>query len=251
MDKNDNFLFSKTDIKQTLDAVSTFVKNMKPFQDMVQEMMDNIRNFVRLIAEGMRPVKALEPLADNQYIIWKYMNDEFVDMVLSSNNINKTLRVYHEKEKYKSVYETTNRCCEKIHDKTLQRLFIQAVHSFKEGDTDLAVVGLVSVIDGLLALVNESTSTKIAKEFEVLVKKLEDEQLLNDSEYAMFSLFYTFEKTVEVFTAFSKFGEKEPKGLNRHWIAHGRSKRKKTKLDCVKLINLVYGIILIDEYTKE
>ncbi|MBQ8951170.1 MAG: hypothetical protein IJ065_08480 [Eubacterium sp.] len=33
----------------------------------------------------------IEPLADNQYIIWEYMDEEFVDMILSSNNINKTL----------------------------------------------------------------------------------------------------------------------------------------------------------------
>ena len=64
---------------------------MKPIQEMVQEMMNNIRNFVRLIAESMRPIKALEPLADNQYIIWEYMDEEYVDMILSSNNINKRI----------------------------------------------------------------------------------------------------------------------------------------------------------------
>lgn len=253
MNDNDDseYQFPKIDIKPALDALSTFLKNMKPVQEMVQEIMDNIRNFVRFVAEGMRPIKALEPLADNQYIIWKYMDEEFVDMVLSSNNINKTLRIYHENEKYKSVYETANRCYDKIHDKTLQRLFMQAVDSFKAGNTDLAVVGFVAVIDGLLAIVNDSTSTRIAKEFKLLVQKLEDEQLLDDTELAMFSLFYTFNKAVEIFTANSDFHGKEPKGLNRHWIAHGRSKRKKTKLDCVKLINLVYGIILIDAHTKE
>lgn len=248
---NDDSQFHKIDIKPALDALSTFVKNMKPVQEMIQEMMDNIRNFVRIIAEGMRPIKALEPLANNQYIIWKYMDEEYVDMILSSNNINKTLRYYHEKEQYKSVYETANKCSEKIHDRTLQRLFNQAVHSFKEGNTDLAVVGFVSVIDGLLAVVNDSTSTRISREFKVLVQKIKDEQGLDDKEYAMLSLFYTFDKTVEIFTANSDFNGKEPKGLNRHWIAHGRSRRKKTKLDCVKLINIVYGIILIDELYKE
>ena len=251
MNDIDDFQFSKIDIKPALDALGTFIKNMKPIQEMVQEVMDNIRNFVRLIAERMRPIKALEPLADNQYIIWEYMDEEFVDMILSSNNINKTLRFYHEKEKYNSVYETAEKCCENIHDKTLQRLFNQAVRSFKEGNTDLAVVGFVSVIDGLLAVVNDSTSTRISREFKSLVQKLENEQVLDDTEYAIFSLFYTFNKTVEIFTANSDFHGKEPKGLNRHWIAHGRSRRKKTKLDCVKLIKIIYGIILIDKHSKE
>ena len=57
----------------------------------------------------------------------------------------------------------------------------------------------------------------------------------------------TLEKTLDSFSAPSDFKGKEPKGLNRHWIAHGRATRKKTKLDCVKMINLIYGLLLIGE----
>jgi len=32
---------------------------------------------------------------------------------------------------------------------------------------------------------------------------------------------------------------------------HGRSKKKKTRLDGIKLINFLYGIILIDELVKK
>ncbi len=245
------FQFPKIDIKPIVEAISTFVSNLKPFQEMVSALKDKVRDIVDLFAESMRPIRALDPLACNQYVIWEYKDDEFINLVLSSENINKTLRLYHEKDKYHSVYETVNKCNGYINDKNLRRLFNQAVDSFMSGNTDLAVVGFVAVIDGLLALINESTSTRIAREFDALVKKLEDKQLLNDSEYAMFSLLYTFNKTVDVFTRYSQFGEKEPEGLNRHWIAHGRSKRKKTKLDCVKLINLIFGIILIDAHAKE
>ena len=66
-------------------------------------------------------------------------------------------------------------------------------------------------------------------------------------EYATLTLALTLEKTLDSFSAFSDFSKKEPKGLNRHWIAHGRSTRKKTKLDCVKMINLIYGLLLIEQ----
>lgn len=49
------------------------------------------------------------------------------------------------------------------------------------------------------------------------------------------------------FSANSEFSKKELKGLNRHWIAHGRSLKRKTKLDVVKMINLIYGMLLINE----
>ena len=48
-----------------------------------------------------------------------------------------------------------------------------------------------------------------------------------------------------------KFDDPEPKILNRHWIMHGRSLRRKTKLDCVKMIRFIYGIILLDEIAQQ
>lgn len=61
----------------------------------------------------------------------------------------------------------------------------------------------------------------------------------------------TFEKTMELFSTNFDFKGEEPKELNRHWIMHGRSRRRKTEHDCVKLIYFIYGILLIDEFGKK
>ena len=81
--------------------------------------------------------------------------------------------------------------------------------------------------------------------------KLSTDKVLNQDEYAMLALAITFEKTLDLFSSTSSFASKEPKYLNRHWIAHGRSLHKKTKLDCIKMINLIYGLLLIDKFDSE
>jgi metal-dependent hydrolase (beta-lactamase superfamily II) len=82
-------------------------------------------------------------------------------------------------------------------------------------------------------------------------KTLEDNEEIENDEFSVFALLITFRETMESFSRNSDFKKKEPKNLNRHWIMHGRSRRRKTKLDCIKTIRFIYGIILIDELSKK
>ena len=128
-----------------------------------------------------------------------------------------------------------------------KRLYSQSVNAFRNGDSDLAVTGFTSVLDGLLADISGNVTSSLKPRIDVIKQKLDNDELLNHDEYAILTLSMTLEKTLDSFSAHSDFNGKEPKGLNRHWIAHGRSTRKKTKLDCVKMINLIYGLLLIED----
>jgi hypothetical protein len=75
---------------------------------------------------------------------------------------------------------------------------------------------------------------------------------LSEDEYSLFSLYLTVDSTMNTFAASSDFGkEKEPAYINRHWTMHGRAERRKTKMDCVKLLRFLYAIILLDRIEKE
>ena len=126
-----------------------------------------------------------------------------------------------------------------------KRLYFQSVKAFRNGDSDLAVTGLTSVFDVLLTEISGNPTSSLKARVEAIKKKLKNEELLDHDEYAMITLALTLERTLDSFSANSDFKGKEPKGLNRHWIAHGRSTRKKSKIDCVKMINLIYGLLLI------
>jgi hypothetical protein len=208
-------------------------------------------------AKLSRPFSVMEKLADAQYVCWDYFDPDMMDFVINNENTNKALRLYHNKEKFKSVNETINKCLNSKCVQPNKGLFEQSINAFNNGDTALAVVGIVATIDGALEVLSDNPRvTSIFKRAKVLLDNLEnedDEEILaklEKSEISIIILTRTFEKTLETFSANSDFSKPEPKGLNRHWIMHGRSKRKKTKLDCVKLINFLYGIILLDELSN-
>ena len=108
------------------------------------------------------------------------------------------------------------------------------------------------VIDGELSVVTGNPGTNIKRRIEPLLEKLDDDEVLSEDEYSLFSLYLTVDATMKTFAASSNFGnEKEPQYINRHWTMHGRTERRKTKMDCVKLLRFLYAIILLDKIEKE
>lgn len=220
---------------------------LQSFAGAIAEFQPKIDGMIAGIKEASRPLIVIERLGDAQFVQWDYLSNEFVDAILNSNNIDKTLREFFVKKKFKSVDTTIEKCKANPYLHKYIRLFEQSIISFKSGQNDLAIVGFTSIFDGLLSDVSGNPTHKLQPRLKAIDNKLEKEEYLDNDEYAILALSITFSKTVESFSLFSPFTQKEPKGLNRHWIAHGRSMRRKTKLDCIKLINLIYGLLLINE----
>ena len=173
--------------------------------------------------------------------------DEFVDSVLEADSVDNVLREYIKRDNFLTLHKTIDKCCTHSLMKKRFRLFDQSVKAFENGYSDLAVIGFTSVFDGLLADVSKNPMSSLKPRVNVIITKLENNECLDQNEYASLAFAITYYKTVISFSENSDFSGQEPKCLNRHWIAHGRSTRKKTKLDCVKMINLIYGLLLIEK----
>ena len=184
-------------------------------------------------------------MGDAQFVFWDYMTEEYVDAIVDSENINKTLREQMIRERFSKVYRTIDKTLSSAVMHKHKRLYSQSVKAFRNGGNDLAVTGFTSVFDGLLADTSGNPAASLKPRINVIKHKLDNDEFLDNDEYAMLTLALTLEKTLDSFSAPSDFKGKEPTGLNRHWIAHGRSTRKKSKIDCVKMINLIYGLLLI------
>lgn len=228
-----------------MQAVIRIKEIVRPVVEYWDTYKERIAKTVQEMARIMRPLLAIQKMSDVQFVCWKTMDAAFVDAIIDSKNINKTLRERMEKEKYRSVFQTVD--ATKTHPlmKKHLRIYSQAVSAFNRCDCDLAVIGFTSVLDGILAKVSNNPTHKLAPRIQVIKDKLERDDVLENEEYAMLTLALTLEKTLDSFSTPAPFTQPEPKPLNRHWIAHGRSIRRKTKLDCVKLINLIYGLLLI------
>ena len=249
------------DFSALTETVRRIDEMMRPIRESLQRINEAIRPIITALdsctpkfnidfdalAKASRNMQAIRKMGEAQFIYWDYMSVDFADKLALSDNTNKTLREHLLKDHFESVDNTIALCrASSLLQKNL-RLFNQAVSAFKRGENDLAVNGFTTVFDGLLSNVSGMNTHHLAKRVDVVLEKLNKDETLNNEEYATLTFGLTFQKTIESFSMSWSFDKKEPKGLNRHWIAHGRSLRKKTKLDCVKLINLIYGLILINE----
>lgn len=61
-----------------------------------------------------------------------------------------------------------------------------------------------------------------------------------------YSLYYTIFDVIRSFTDSSSFDETEPTLLNRHWLMHGRTNREYTLVDCIKILSMIYGMLLVN-----
>lgn len=224
---------------------------IRPITESLEKLRAQITSAFAGMAEFSRSFTAIQIMSEAQFVYWDVLDKQFVSELIETNNPNKTLRLFVSKNKFANVNNTIEKCKINPKMKNHLRLFSQSINAFQTGNSDLAVNGLTSVLDGLLSDISGNSTHKLQPRIKAIEEKLEKEEVLDNEEYAVLTLALTFHNTMETFSAPAPFDKKEPKGLNRHWIAHGRSHRKKTKLDCVKLINLIYGLLLINEIDEK
>ena len=246
------------DFSKLFESTERIRKIVQPMVDAVQDLIKPIRvileqDYSWLVdaAKNYSWVKeyyeAIEKLGEAQFVCWDYLDDDFVDTINAAENINKALRQHILQDKLEKVNETIKKTCAKPKMNKYRRLYDQSVEAFLVGSNELAVTGFTSVFDGLLADISKNPTHKLSPRIGIIKEKLENSKALGHDEIAIVTLGITIKATLDSFSAPKPFSEPEPRELNRHWIAHGRSHKKRTKLDCVKMINLIYGLLLITE----
>lgn len=253
----DNWHFDFVDnindmVRMATDGIANVLQG---FTAQVQELINSYTfkfdEFARRLSESMKPFRAIQKLSENQYVYWDYLSPDFIDSIIATDNVNKTLRELHLKNKGREIQNIIEITRSKEQLLPYTKLYSQSVAAFDSRNNELALIGLLSVMDGILSDVSKNDTTSIFKRADAILKKIEDDDDVESDEFGILALTYTFRKTMESLSANSDFSKKEPKNLNRHWIMHGRSRRMKTKLDCIKIIRFIYGIILIDELSRK
>ena len=243
-------------IEQMQESARKMAESLLRVQDAIKPLSDTLNNAlpkslnIDLPTCFSRPFLAVRRMGEAQFVYWDTIPDEMIDTLYESQNVNKTLREFLGKKQFQPIEETVEKTCSHLKNKQQLRVYQQSVEAFKAGQFDLAVLGFMSVFDSVLSAVSRNITTSLSKRIGVIIDKIKKQNVLGQEEHSIVVLGFTLEKTLETFAADSRFSEKEPKTLNRHWIAHGRSLRKKTKLDCVKMIHLVYGLLIVGDLDK-
>ena len=229
------------------DALQKYAEMMRPIEEAAESFNTRFSEITAKAAEAVRPFAAIRKFEDAQFVYWDFMPRDFMEEVIASENINKTLRVYESKNKYQKSDVVIDMCLQHPFIAPHLRVFEQTAGAYHNGQYDLAAIGLIAVIDSVLSEASSNLTHKPLDRCKAILDKISKKDALDSEEYAIITLGLTFRAMFDTLFKTVPFLESEPKYLNRNWIMHGRSKKKKTRLDCIKLLNFLYGIILIDE----
>lgn len=254
-DRFSNLMSGLSDFSPLLYSIRQASLRAQEILQPITEISETIKLRFAEIAESTRetarPFSTIRKLSDVQYVYWEYLTDDFIDTILESTNTNKTLRELCIKNKWRITNQTIQSCEESELLFPYRKLFSQTRTAYNNKQYELAVIGLLPVIDGLLSDVSGNTTTNIFTRADFILQKAENDESISSDEISVIALAWTFRETMQSLSANINFSQKEPKNLNRHWIMHGRSRRKKTRLDCVKLFNFIYAIISICKLNQE
>jgi len=233
------------------EALQKYAEMMRPIKEATESFKAQFGDIAAKAAEATRPFLAIDKFKGVQYVYWDFISRDFMEEVIASENVNKTLRVYESQNKYQKSEAVITECLRHPYILPQARMFEQMINAYHNGQYDLATIGLIAMIDSVLSEASRNLTHRPLERCKAIFDKIAHKNSLDSDEYAIMSLGLTYQAMVDTLYKTVSFSEKEPKNLNRHWIMHGRSKRKKTRLDCIKLINFLYGIILIDELSRK
>lgn len=235
---NDTFNRFNAQIQQLTNKL--YSPNLQAFNESIQKILDNIP-----IA-----IKATEKLGNEQYVCWERFSDEVAEQIMHTCFIDELL-LNHETEGSSPKIDTTiEKCATHYLMAGRELLFSDIVSAYRSELYTLVVTGLFSLIDGILSEVTNDNDFRISPR----IQRLLDEENKINPEYKgakEYILLTTLSKTTSSISASLDFGSFEPLCLNRHWFAHGRSTRTCSQLDCIKLFNYLYGIMLVFDITNQ
>ena len=195
--------------------------------------------------------KAAKRLGENQFVFWEEIDNTLAIQLIDTESVDDIMLNFYQSESFARVNDTIALClnCNLISNR--KKLFLQTVKAYNENQFNLAVVGFMSIIDGVISEASSDNRATFNGKFDKIKNKITLEQALTKEEISFIVLLSTIEETYSTMFGFSNFENTEPNYINRHWIVHGRTTREYDKIDCIKVLNMLYGIILIDKLARE
>ncbi|NLI55135.1 MAG: hypothetical protein GX417_12610 [Clostridiales bacterium] len=240
-------------------------KESEQLQDLIPQLKDAQAKFNILLQDAITQIKPFEIqyqeqsktlaeiskvqqiLTDHQIVYWNFLDSKFIRRILSSKNIDRYLAQIFNRKNSRELKNTISACSRFVNKTASRTLFHESIYAFYNNKYTLCIVGLVAIMDYLLSQSSGSTVTSIANRVKLIEQKIINNFELITSELSEILLCSTFSSVMISISENTNFNEPEPVKLNRHWIMHGRSHRKYTSFDCMKIIRIIYALLTITE----
>ena len=249
--KDDTIAVFTENMRKSLDNLSKvfsqynkIIENIKPTILAINRILENSFKEISYASSFMNRMK------EANFICWELLEKEKLIECLKQKTNEEFLMFYDDclgEDYLNKIIENTRKVLKKL---KYEKLFNQSVKAMNNGDFDLALLGITAVIDSSFDLMIKNDDYKLSKKIPLIIEKLENEEALNRDDINVVLLYSTYVKTANDFISFIKFNENEPKFLNRNWIVHGRKTLNANRIDCERLIRLLYGSFLICDYIR-
>ena len=97
----------------------------------------------------------------------------------------------------------------------------------------------------MLADVSEQTTTNFKRRLDVVKEKMGNERKLSEIDRKTFCIYQAFKSFDTSVFCNSNLSGQEPQSVNRHWDLHGRTHRKHSKIDFLKVLLWLDAIIFL------
>lgn len=242
---------SKQLAENLISPLIEFQKRIAEITEPLAEFQKNIVTIVTPLAEYTKVLSAIKLLGENQFVFWDYISKDFALGLLQAEDVNDFMLEYYIRNDSKKYKETIQACKSNKLIKPYKKLFSQSISAYNRNQYHLAIMGLLGIVDGLLSDISEKSGTHIESRAKAITDKLSDNIELSNDDFSIWFLYSTFTDIIKSIGASAPFDGEEPELLNRHWIMHGRTKKKFSQLDYIKIINFIYGILLLDKISNE
>lgn len=240
-------------IKNVVPVISSMQDTFAQYDEIFLKITKRFSEINALFAEVLKSsktkavtkCKAIQKLGNSQLIWFDNLDDRLANDILDGKCMDTIITQHLEDTRYTEIDTIIRKSRQFSVLKEKKTLYSHCVSAYRKQHYDLACIGFIGIIEYLMPKISGDITTKSASHIQIILQKMETGASLNNVEFSFVAVFLSFETVIKSLFSFSKFSEAEPSNLNRHWIAHARTQKAYNKLDCVKLINLIYGLLII------
>ena len=241
---------SKIEKIQDIDKLSN-----EQLSEKYYEIINTIFNCINEHMNDSEYIKCLDKLSEIQVVVLEDINYELVKIVnkLDSKSIEYNFSTIGLLLKPLNILEYVKNTDYKESIMINNEFLESAINCYNNAEyTGTAIILLVIIDDVLSQLSNMITNTSGEKRlnrissFDMKIADGRNNLIIN-----IYSTLYTFLIVGKSIFERSDFSKIEPDKINRHWIMHGKSRRKISKADCDKLIRFIGAIKVIDMAIKD
>lgn len=240
------FIETQENIRRTLDKMYEPMRRLAEITNSINESISTS------LAPFKKPLRLMQVARRNQTVIWYDLNPKEDVEFLNSSYLDEIVLEHFLSNDSLELNLIIQKCRTSLQKRLGCIIFEQSIDALDRKAYHAAILCLTSALDGVLTLCSGSDSTSARDRLSLLQTKLlkQDDDSFTAEEINEFWLYSTLFPAIESFNAKAPFEQLEPNLLNRHWIAHGRTTREYTLIDCIKVLSMIYGMLSLGDYVK-